>query len=84
MKRTLAIVVLVSALAVLFKLALKPGAVADRSSSAAKASGSGGIEKPAPAEPEVETVLLLKYPWASERDRALVARVAGRFGATPS
>ncbi len=80
MKRTLAIVVLLAALAVFFKLALKPGAPADGSSSAVKPSADGGGEKAAPAEPEVETALLLKYPSASERDRALVARVAGRFG----
>jgi hypothetical protein len=79
MKRTLAIVVLLSAVAVLFKLALKPGAQADGSSSAARPS-AGGHEKPAPIEPGLETALLLKYPSASPADRELVARVARRFG----
>ncbi len=79
MKRTLAIAVLLSAVAVLFKLALKPGARPDGSSAAARPPAGDG-ENPAPVEPEVETALLRNYPSASATDRELVARVAHRFG----
>ncbi len=79
MKRTLAIAVLLSAVAVLFKLALKPGGQPDGSTSAARPPAGGG-ENAAPVEPEVETTLFLKYPSASAADRELIARVAGRFG----
>jgi hypothetical protein len=77
MKRLLAITVLLSALTVLFKLALKPSGSADRPSRTTIATGAGNPEM---GEPDVAVALGTKYQSSSEHDRELVARVAVRFG----
>ncbi len=83
MKRLLAIAVLVSALAVLCKLAIKPSGMAGRSPFAQPAASGGqaaSIEQSDRAQVDVEAALISKYQSASPHDRELVTRVAGRFG----
>ena len=83
MKRTLAVAVLVAALAVLFKLTFKPAGSAD--APAGGQSGSNGVSRangdgPLSVETDPRAHLLAKYQSAKAQDRELIARVADRFG----
>ena len=82
MKRAVTIAVLLSALAVLFKLALKPAEMAGQpdDSRAAFTSGTSGGNGPRQAGSDTTSRLLEKYSTALAQDRDLVARVADRFG----
>jgi hypothetical protein len=77
MKRLLAITVLLSALTVLFKLAIKPPGTAHGPSTAAIGARAGNPEL---AQPDAAAALGTKYQSATTHDRDLVARVAARFG----
>ena len=70
MKRTFAVVVLLAALGVLLKLALKEGPAAGRTTGPARVEGPAS---PAAVDPEVE--LLARYP----ADADLVRRVYGEY-----
>ncbi len=82
MKRSLAVAVLLSALAVLFKLALKPAGTTDESSPGHLASNvaSSDTGKTPAADSDAKSLLVAKYQTARAEDRDLVARIGDRFG----
>jgi hypothetical protein len=79
MKRALAIAVLLSAVAVLFKLAIKPSGGGDGalvSYTGTTTEGGGALS----VDSGLKSRLLEKYNSAPARDRELVTRVVDRFG----
>ena len=82
MKRSLAVAVLLAALAVLFKLALKPAGTTDESSPGQLASNVATKDsgKTLTADSDPRSLLVAKYQTARTDDRDLVSRVAERFG----
>ncbi|WP_165226866.1 hypothetical protein [Aquisphaera insulae] len=80
MKRTFALVVLLAALGVLSKLALKPRPIAPVDAMPGPESAQG--QSPSSTVPDVQATLLTRHRGGSAEDRRLVARVADRFRQT--
>ncbi len=78
MKRTFAVVILLAALGVMAKLAVKPAGVPDRPD-ATPGPGAAGPEGAAVAEPTEEDALIARYQGAPAEDRELVARTVERY-----
>jgi hypothetical protein len=81
MKRTIALAVLVAALGVLIKLAIKPvGEATD--APVVSAGATRAVTNRLDSEADPKTRLTAKYASGRPTDRELVARVADRFGRT--